>query len=117
MRKLFSTEELVNSILPPGAAHYSRPPLDSIRFEYLHRNHHMIQRVFLRLIDFRFFPSLEAVSAKYRLASIHYDEFYAKLLRPKLTDFLIDERKRNVKKVQTASQSDPASRNSFDSQQ
>ena len=41
---------------------------------------------------------VEAVAAKYRLATMHYDEFYAKLLRPKLTDFLIDERKRSSKR-------------------
>ena len=41
---------------------------------------------------------VEAVAAKYRLATMHYDEFYAKLLRPKLTDFLIDERKRFLKR-------------------
>lgn len=39
MRKLFTKEELVNSILPPGAAHYSRPPLEATRFEYLHRKY------------------------------------------------------------------------------
>jgi hypothetical protein len=41
---------------------------------------------------------MEAVAAKYRLATLHYDEFYTKLLRPKLTDFLIDEPKRFSKR-------------------
>jgi hypothetical protein len=44
-----------------------------------------------------FHPQLEAMAAKYRLSHLHYDGFYNKLVRPKLTDFLIDERKRQTK--------------------
>jgi hypothetical protein len=50
---------------------------------------------------FRFFilfhPQPEVMAAKYRLSSLHYDGFYNKLVRPKLTDFLIDERERQRK--------------------
>ena len=50
--------------------------------------------------------STEAVAAKYRLATVHYDEFYTKLLRPKLTDFLIDERKRLSKRSERETRHD-----------
>lgn len=36
MRELYSHEELITSILPPGASHYMRKPLDNERFEKLH---------------------------------------------------------------------------------
>ena len=39
----------------------------------------------------------EALAAKYRLSRRYYDGFYNKRVRPKLTDFLIDERKRQKK--------------------
>ncbi|CAF1690097.1 unnamed protein product, partial [Adineta ricciae] len=35
-----------------------------------------------------------ALRSKYHLAADKYDEFYSKLVRPKLADFLNDERKR-----------------------
>ena len=41
---------------------------------------------------------LEVVDATYRLATMHYDACYTRLLRPKLTDFLIVERKRFSKR-------------------
>ena len=44
-----------------------------------------------------FHPQLEAMAAKHRLFNLHYDGFCNKLVRPKLTDFLIDERKRQRK--------------------
>jgi len=40
---------------------------------------------------------LEAVRVKYRIAKLHYDTCYTKLIRPRLCDFLIDERKRQAK--------------------
>lgn len=36
---------------------------------------------------------------KYRIAQHRYDEFYAKLVRSKLVDFLSDERKRSRKRL------------------
>ncbi|CAF1470043.1 unnamed protein product [Adineta ricciae] len=75
LRQLYSREELVSSILPPGGSQYARKPLDSGRFEYLH----------------------DALRSKYHLAADKYDEFYSKLVRPKLADFLNDERKRGRK--------------------
>ncbi|CAF3321496.1 unnamed protein product [Rotaria sp. Silwood2] len=78
LRKLYSKKELAERILPPGHQRYTRPPLDNDRFEYLHR----------------------AMATKFRLSSLHYGQFYTKLLRPKLADFLIDERKRQNKEAQ-----------------
>ncbi len=47
-----------------------------------------------------FGPSvLEAMRSKYRIAKEKYDEFFWKLVRPKLVDFLNDERKRDQKKI------------------
>ena len=40
MRKVFSTQELTTSILPPGGSQYSRPPLDVDKFDYIHRTYH-----------------------------------------------------------------------------
>ncbi|CAF1324659.1 unnamed protein product [Rotaria sordida] len=78
LRTLYSHEELISSILPPGGPQYSRKCLDQVKFEKLH----------------------EAMRCKYRIAEEHYDNFYGKLIRPKLVDFLGDERKRDRKQKQ-----------------
>ena len=39
LRVIYSLEELVSSILPPGGAQYSRAPLDSEKFEIFHREY------------------------------------------------------------------------------
>ena len=36
LRKLYSKEELIECILPPGHPRYSRPPLDNDRFQLFH---------------------------------------------------------------------------------
>ena len=36
LRAIYSPEELLSSILPPGGPQYSRTPLDSERFEVVH---------------------------------------------------------------------------------
>ena len=38
LHKLYSKQELVSCILPPGHSRYTKPPLDTDRFEYLHSN-------------------------------------------------------------------------------
>jgi hypothetical protein len=43
------------------------------------------------------FFRLEAVRVKYRISMLHYDSCYTKLIKPRLADFLIDERKRQAK--------------------
>ncbi|CAF1957305.1 unnamed protein product [Rotaria magnacalcarata] len=73
LRNLYSHEEIISSVLPPGGAHYSRKCLDPERFEKLHR----------------------AIQNKYRIADEHYDDFFTKMIRPKLVDFVCDERKRD----------------------
>lgn len=40
---------------------------------------------------------LEAVRVKYRISVLHYDTCYSKLIKPRIADFLIDERKRQAK--------------------
>ncbi|CAF1249988.1 unnamed protein product [Rotaria sordida] len=77
LRKLYSKQELAECILPPGHQRYRRPPLDNDRFEYLHK----------------------AMATKFRISNLHYSQFYSKLLRPKLSDFLNDERKRPNKEA------------------
>ncbi|CAF4349298.1 unnamed protein product [Rotaria sp. Silwood2] len=70
---IFSHEELLSSILPPGGHQYVRKPLDN------------------------------AVRGKYEIGASYYNEFYAKLVRPKLVDFLADERKRDRRSTSTQS--------------
>ena len=36
LRIIFTREELLTSILPPGGSHYSRKPLDQEKFELFH---------------------------------------------------------------------------------
>ncbi|CAF4349356.1 unnamed protein product, partial [Rotaria sp. Silwood2] len=72
LRTLFTHEELISSILPPGGSHYCRKPLDNKRFEQFH----------------------EAMRCKYQIGEHRYDEFFTKLVRNKLADLLPDERKR-----------------------
>jgi hypothetical protein len=40
---------------------------------------------------------------KYHIAADRYDEFFTKLVRPKLVDYLSDERKRDRKRKSTQS--------------
>ncbi|CAF1218120.1 unnamed protein product [Adineta steineri] len=75
LRELFTPQELNECILPPGRKHLSRPPLDVDRFNIFH----------------------EAVRIKYRLSALHYDSCFSKLIKPRMSDFLIDERKRQAK--------------------
>ncbi|CAF4751404.1 unnamed protein product, partial [Rotaria socialis] len=72
LKILYTPEELSSSILPPTRIHLSRPALDIQRFDKFH----------------------EAVRVKYRIAAAHYDDCYSKLIKHRMSDFLIDERKR-----------------------
>ncbi|CAF3343714.1 unnamed protein product [Rotaria socialis] len=81
LRAIFSHEELLSSILPPGGQQFIRKPLDSGRFEFLHNT----------------------MRVKYRISADRYDEFSGKLVRSKLVDFLADERKRDRKSTSTQS--------------
>ncbi|CAF1367943.1 unnamed protein product [Rotaria sordida] len=45
----------------------------------------------------------EAMGAKYHICEHRYDEFFTKLVRPKLVNFLSDERKRERKRQSTKS--------------
>ncbi|CAF4212627.1 unnamed protein product, partial [Adineta steineri] len=76
MRVLYTKDELQSCILPPGRQHLARPPLDAERFARLN----------------------EAVRVKYRLASHFYGDFFKYHLGPKLSDFLIEERRRDEQK-------------------
>ena len=94
LRKLYGKSELAECILPPGHPRFTRPPLETNVFKCSTvRNCHCHACHFFIL----FHPQSEAMAAKYRLSSLYYDGFYNKLVRPKLTDFLIDERKRQRK--------------------
>ncbi|CAF4953323.1 unnamed protein product, partial [Rotaria socialis] len=44
-----------------------------------------------------------AMRVKYQISVDRYDEFYGKLVRSKLVDFLADERKRQRKSTSTQS--------------
>lgn len=75
LRVLYTDEELKNSILPPARKHLSRKPLDEVRFKIF----------------------TDAVRFKFKLNSINFGQFYRTLLRRKLTDFLIEERRREIR--------------------
>ncbi|CAM4777267.1 unnamed protein product [Rotaria magnacalcarata] len=77
MRVLYSEEERKTHILPPGRPHLFRKPLDSNRFALLN----------------------DAVRVKYRLSKHLYDDFFKYHLRPKLSDFLVEERRRESNKI------------------
>ncbi|CAF3391357.1 unnamed protein product [Rotaria socialis] len=79
LKILYTPEELSGSILPPTRIHLSRPALDIQRFDKFH----------------------EAVRVKYRIAAAHYDDCYSKLIKHRMSDFLIDERKRQAKASKT----------------
>ncbi|CAM4971801.1 unnamed protein product [Rotaria socialis] len=72
LRIIFTGDELKTCILPPGKAHLTREPLDQERFTIF----------------------LDAVRFKFKLDSVNFGLFYKSLLRRKLTDFLIEERRR-----------------------
>ncbi|CAF1109136.1 unnamed protein product [Rotaria sordida] len=77
MRILYTPDELQTCILPPRRPHLSREPLDPDRFRLLN----------------------EAVRVKYRLATHLYDGFFKYHLGPKLSDFLVEERRRDSIKI------------------
>ncbi|CAF2032844.1 unnamed protein product [Rotaria magnacalcarata] len=79
LKILYTSEELSSSILPPTRIQLSRPALDTVRFEKFH----------------------DAVRVKYRIAAAHYDDCYSKLIKHRMSDFLIDERKRQAKASKT----------------
>ncbi|CAF3394515.1 unnamed protein product [Rotaria socialis] len=74
---LYTKEELRTSILPPGRTHLSRKPLDKVRFKKF----------------------TDAMRYKFKLSSVNFGQFYRTLLRRKLTDFLIEERRRDELKL------------------
>ncbi|CAF1231843.1 unnamed protein product [Rotaria sordida] len=88
LRILFTPKELNECILPPGRKHLARPALDAERFDKFH----------------------EAVRVKYHISALHYDSCYSKLIKPRLSDFLCDERKRQAKALV---QSSTAAENTF----
>lgn len=93
MRILFSSKELKNCVLPPSRSYLTRPALDENRFELFNRT------PFIMFIDVRLrfvFYFAGAVRAKYHLASHLYDDFFKYHLGPKLGDFLVEERRREV---------------------
>ncbi|CAF4312587.1 unnamed protein product, partial [Adineta steineri] len=54
-----------------------------------------------------------AVRIKYRLSALHYDSCFSKLIKPRMSDFLIDERKRQAKALlrqSTATEPTPQAR-------
>ncbi|CAF3351230.1 unnamed protein product [Rotaria socialis] len=76
LRIVFSRDELKSSILPPGKPHFRRQPLDQDRFKIC----------------------MNAIPYKFKLDVVNFGLFYPALLRRKLTDFLIEERRRESTK-------------------
>ncbi|CAF2120973.1 unnamed protein product [Rotaria magnacalcarata] len=76
LRIIYSSYELQNSILPPGRAHLASSPLEKDRFKLFQT----------------------AMRYKFKLDSTNIGLFYHSLLRRKLSDFLIEERRRDAMK-------------------
>jgi hypothetical protein len=91
MRILYTNDELRSCILPPGRSHLTRKALDSDRFSRLNG----LSKIFSNINLFFF---TEAVRTKYRLSSHMYDDFFKYHLGPKLSDFLVEERRREATK-------------------
>ncbi|CAF1624995.1 unnamed protein product [Rotaria magnacalcarata] len=92
MKIVFTEEELKERILPPQRSHLSRPSLDLAKF---------------RIVN-------DAIRIKYKIDSTKYDAFYKNVLRRKLSDFLIEERRRESIKstrdlIRTQMQTNPPS--------
>lgn len=90
LRILFTSEELKNSILPPARKHLSREPLDEERFKKF-----LSSQITVFFSEDYFFFYLDAVRYKFKLGSVNFGLFYRTLLRRKITDFLIEERRRD----------------------
>ncbi|CAF2769364.1 unnamed protein product [Rotaria sp. Silwood2] len=90
LRILYTSYELKNSILPPGRSHLKREPLDPERFKLLTG-----RKIICPLSLFLFSFWSDAIRIKFRLDETNFGLFYRSLLRRKLTDFLIEERRRD----------------------
>ncbi|CAF1373290.1 unnamed protein product [Didymodactylos carnosus] len=86
LQRLFTKDEIMKSILPPGQKHNIRQAFDENRFNVLH----------------------DAIRSKYRIKQINYDECYYSLVRPTLAQFIVDERRRIVKTVVSTNVSPPS---------
>jgi len=91
MRKLYTSYELENSVLPPHRSFLARPALDPGRFALLTGLSNFFFYFYLVIF-------LEAVRVKYRLAAHMYGDFFKYHLGPKLSDFLVEERRRETNK-------------------
>ncbi|CAF1478903.1 unnamed protein product [Rotaria sordida] len=89
LRIIFTSDELKNSILPPGRPCLTRKPLDQERFKTF----------------------TNAIRYKFKLNTINFGLFYRGLLRRKLTDFLVEERRReSVKQARRSLKQNAAQR-------
>ncbi|CAF1500232.1 unnamed protein product [Rotaria magnacalcarata] len=96
LRKVFTEDERKNCILPPRREYLKREPLDEDKYKLC----------------------MNAVRIKFKLDSVNFGLFYKSLLRRKITDFLIEERRRDTQKLarQSLKESRPEQTNvlSFD---
>ncbi|CAM4985710.1 unnamed protein product [Rotaria socialis] len=77
LRKVFTEDERKNCILPPRREYLKREPLDEDKYKLC----------------------MNAVRIKFKLDSVNFGLFYKSLLRRKITDFLIEERRRDTQKL------------------
>ncbi|CAF1492809.1 unnamed protein product [Adineta steineri] len=77
MRLVFSQHELTTQILPPQRHYLARTSLNEKKFELVN----------------------DAIRIKFKIDSTKYAAFHKNILRRKLSDFLIEERRRGLKRI------------------
>ncbi|CAF1485624.1 unnamed protein product, partial [Adineta steineri] len=77
MRLVFNAHELTTQILPPQRHYLARTSLNEKKFQLVN----------------------DAIRIKFKIDSTKYAAFYKNILRRKLSDFLIEERRRGLKRI------------------
>lgn len=92
---IFTVDELSDSILYPNPT-YAKPGLDQTRM-ILFKGNPLKLKIRLSMYSFNnadVFFSLDAMCARFRISSVHWDEFFNCVLRRSLTQFLCDTRRK-----------------------
>ena len=96
MRIVFTENELKTQILPPQRSFLNRSSLDEKKFQLV--NGMMFRLCFNSMKIYCIFYQ-DAIRTKFKLDSSKYAAFYKNILRRKLSDFLIEERRRELKRI------------------
>ena len=97
MKIIFTEDELRSHTLPPKRQYLSRPALDQDRFDLLNGDNISVTGWVIGLTVS--FHVSETIRVKFKIDSSKYSLFYKNLLRRKMCDFLIEERRREPAKL------------------